>query len=40
MWILLEMAWALPKLWAHKVSADPNSSGLSNTIAGAIECVH
>ena len=40
MWILLEMAWGLPKLWAHRKSADPNAGAISNTIAGAIEAVH
>ena len=39
-WILLELAWGLPKLWAHRVSADSNSGNISNVVAGAIESVH
>jgi hypothetical protein len=40
MWILLETAWALPKLWAHRVSADNSSSDITKAVAGAIESVH
>jgi hypothetical protein len=39
-WVLSEIAWGLPKLWAHRKSADPNSGTISNVIAGAIESVH
>jgi hypothetical protein len=39
-WILLEMAWGLPKLWAHRKSADPQSGKVSKVVAGAIESVH
>lgn len=39
-WILSEMAWGLPKLWAHRKAADPNVGGITNAIAGAIESVH
>lgn len=40
MWILLEMAWALPKLWAHRVSADNSAGMMAKTVAGAVESVH
>lgn len=39
-WILAEMAWGLPMLWAHRKSADPNSGTISNLVAGSIEAVH
>lgn len=40
MWVLLEMAWGLPKLWAHRVSADNSSGTAARVVAGAIETVH
>ena len=40
MWILLEAAWGLPKLWAHRKSADPSAGNVSKVVAGAIEAVH
>lgn len=40
MWVLLEMAWGLPKLWAHRVSANSDSGVVAKTAAGAIESVH
>lgn len=39
-WVLLEMAWGLPKLWAHRKSIDPNAGVVSKTVAGAVESVH
>lgn len=39
-WILLEMAWGLPKLWAHRISANNNSNQAAKVVAGAIESVH
>jgi len=40
MWIGLELAWGLPKLWAHRKSTDSNAGPISQTVAGAIEAVH
>lgn len=40
MWIGLEMAWGLPKLWAHRKSTDTDAGPISKTVAGAIEAVH
>lgn len=39
-WILLEAAWGLPMLWAHRKSVDPNAGKLSKVVAGSIESVH
>jgi hypothetical protein len=40
MWLLLETAWALPKLWAHRISSRPNSNAAAQLVAGTIESVH
>ena len=39
-WILLEAAWGLPMLWAHRKSNDPNAHKATKIVAGSIESVH
>lgn len=39
-WILGEVAWGLPMLWAHRKSSSPNSGKTANLVANTIEAVH
>jgi hypothetical protein len=39
-WVLLEIAWGIPMLWAHKKSMEKNAGNVSKVLAGAVEAVH